>query len=441
MRKKRLWVFSVAAAAICAGSAAHAQAIAGQTAVGPNVGQQFKRDRNVSVRNRPRPGYEALGIEAGSFLVLPKVTLTGTYDDNIYAKSGNAASGPKETDLIGALIGELNIGSTWSRHQLGVYAKVERDQYKDHSFESRTSYVVGASGQLDVQRDFAIDAGARYTSSVELRTASGAPSNVRTPVHYGLTTVNLASAHAFNRLRVSGTYEMDGYSYQDAVDFSGTLIPQTYRNRTVHQGVGRVDYAVSPDTFLFVQASGNMRDYEHRPPDPLANRDRNSKGFEFSTGADLEIGALFRGQVRVGYLHHTFADPNLAGVSGLAGRADVEWFPTELTTVAVYAGREIRDTGLLLSPASLSSSLGGQVDHELLRNVILTGKVDYSHDDFRGIDRKDDRFGISAGATYLMNRRVGVNLLYTLLKQDSGGVNAGPVYTVNRVSASLVLQY
>ena len=437
MRAKAILAVTAAVSALAVAPSVRAQVIAGQTAVGPNVGTQFKHDRNISVRNRPRPGYETLGIHAGSFFILPKVTATATYDDNIYAKAVN----PKDTDLIGALIGEISAGSNWARNSVNLYAKLERDQYKDHPFESRTSYVVGGNGELDVQSDYAITAGGRYTHSVELRTASGAPANVRTPVQFGLTTVNFAEAKAFNRLRLTGTYEMDAYNYSDTVDFAGTPVLQSYRNRVVHLGALRADYAVSPDTFVFVQASGNLRDYEHRPPDPLATLDRNSDGYEVSVGADFELAALLRGQVRAGYLKHQFANPALAGVSGLGARADIEWFPTDLTTVAFYGGREVRDTGLLFSPASISTYAGAQVDHELLRNLILTAKYDYSHDDFRGIFRVDQRHSASAGAVYLLNRRLGINLLYTLLKQTSTGANAGAEYTVNRVSASLVVQY
>ncbi len=436
MRAKALLAAAAGASVLAVFSSAQAQVIAGQSATGPNVGVMFKRDRNVSVRNRPRPGYEALGIEAGSFFVLPKVTATGVYDDNIYATPT-----AKQDDLIGTLIASLSAGSTWSRHSVGAYATIERDQYKDHPGESRTQYIIGGNGELDIQSDFALTGGARYARTSESRTASGAPTTVRTPVQYGQTTLNFAGAKAFNRLRLTATYEMDQYNYDDTVDFLGNPVLQSYRNRTTHQWSARADYAVSPDTALFVQYSGDNRDYQLRPPNPLAPFDRNSSGYELSGGADFELASLLRGQVRAGYLHHSFAEPTLADVTGLGARVDVEWFPSDLTTVAIYGGREVRDTGLSNSPTSLTTTAGLQIDHELLRNVILTGKYDYTHNDFQGIDRTDDRHGVSGGVVYLMNRRLGLNLLYTLLKQDSSGLNAGQIYTVNRWSASLVVQY
>ena len=437
MRAKALFTATAAMSVLAGVSSVHAQTIAGTGSVGPGVGEMFKRDRNVSVRNHSRPGYEALGVRVGGFYALPKVTATASYDDNIYAKAT-----AKETDLIGALIGEVTAGSTWSRHSVNFYGRIERDQYKDHTDESRTTYVVGGSGQIDVNQDFAINGGARYNHSTELRTASGAPSTVRTPVQFGLTTVNLSAAKAFNRLRLSASYELDNFHYQDTVDFLGNPLPQSYRNRNTHSWAARADYAVSPDTAVFFQVSGDARNYEVRPPNPASNGlDRNSSGYELSVGADFQLAALMRGQLRAGYLKHSFADPTLPGVTGLGARADVEWYPTELTTVAVYGGREVKDTGLRNSPTSLSTTAGIQVDHELLRNVILTGKYDYSHDVFDGIDRTDQRNAVSAGAVYLLNHRVGLSLLYTLLKQNSEGVNQGPLYTVNRVSASLVVQY
>src|SRR5689334_14678398 len=45
----------------------------------------FARDRNVSVTERPRPGYEALGLRAGGFMLWPKLTVANEYNDNIFA--------------------------------------------------------------------------------------------------------------------------------------------------------------------------------------------------------------------------------------------------------------------------------------------------------------------------------------------------------------------
>jgi hypothetical protein len=42
---------------------------------------------------------------------------------------------------------------------------------------------------------------------------------------------------------------------------------------------------------------------------------------------------------------------------------------------------------------------------------------------------------------YLLNRRVGVFLTYTYLKQDSSGVDDGTSFTDNKLAASVALQF
>ena len=44
----------------------------------------FARDRNVSVKDRPHPEYEALGVRWGSFHAYPKVQADVGYDSNIF---------------------------------------------------------------------------------------------------------------------------------------------------------------------------------------------------------------------------------------------------------------------------------------------------------------------------------------------------------------------
>ena len=93
------------------------------------------------------------------------------------------------------------------------------------------------------------------------------------------------------------------------------------------------------------------------------------------------------------------------------------------------------------SPAYIAEILGLQADHELLRNVILTGHVGLENDAYHNVARKDRNTNASVGVKYLLNRLVGVSLSYVYLDQDSSGAAKGPKYTVNRILASTTLQF
>jgi hypothetical protein len=89
----------------------------------------------------------------------------------------------------------------------------------------------------------------------------------------------------------------------------------------------------------------------------------------------------------------------------------------------------------------LSGTVGGQVDHELLRNVILSGLARYRLDDYHGVDRHDRISEVGISGEYLLNRNIGLHLGYSYLKQDSSGAARGLTFDINRVMLSTTLQY
>ena len=89
----------------------------------------------------------------------------------------------------------------------------------------------------------------------------------------------------------------------------------------------------------------------------------------------------------------------------------------------------------------MSNNIGASIDHELLRNVLLSASYTRSKDQYEQIARDDKRDNFSATATYLLNRRVGVFLTYTYLKQESTGANKGASFKDNKLIASVALQF
>ena len=60
-----------------------------------------------------------------------------------------------------------------------------------------------------------------------------------------------------------------------------------------------------------------------------------------------------------------------------------------------------------------------EVQHELLRNLLLNGTVDYTRDDFQGTGRTDNSYGAGFGVSYLLNRNLTVDANYRFTKRDS----------------------
>jgi hypothetical protein len=411
-------------------------AVPGQTTTTPAdqaFVSNFRRDADVTVMQRPREGYEARGLREGAFLIYPQISIAPTYDDNIYATSSDTTS-----DTIWKIQPQVTVQSDWNRHSLSAFALASINQYSQHSTENTTDYTVGANGRLDVDHATQVTGRAIYQRATEPRTSVNSPAGALKPVRYDLWDFGAVGTHEFDRILGTLRIESQTYSYDNPPSKTGGTIDQAFRDRTVTLYGGRVDYALSPKTALFVDLQGEDHSQKHTSVADQTNRD--SKGYQVLGGVDFEVTALMRGNIGVGYRRETFSDPKSQPLKGWSADARLEWFPTQLTTVTFTGGRTIEDSAIPGAPAYLSTNVTARVDHELLRNVILTGQAGYGDDKYTGVNREDHRESAGVGGSYLINRNVGVSLNYNYSKQHTvKGV--GIQFTDNRVAATLTLQY
>jgi hypothetical protein len=436
-------LFAGAALALTAHGAAMAQSLRGTLSSSANQPGEnmFARDRNVSVMQRQHPGYEALGVREGAFMLWPKLNANAEYNSNIFATESD-----KVADTIFHVAPEVDLSSNWSRHSLQAYARGVFNQYAQNSDQNTNDYSVGAIGQLDVLRSAQVNSGLDYSRYTEPRTSAGSEGEPF-PVQYTLASAYLSGARTFNRLRLSGRFDWKKFDYQNR---TGNF-PQDDRDRTLMIGTVRADYAVSPDTAVFVEVAGNDRDYRLSSSPIVSGSpefpnfiNRDSHGVEFLAGANFELAALVRGEIGLGYMKQNYKDSAFHDYSGLGARAQVEWFPTQLATVTFTGSRTVEDSAIIGSSSYIATNLGAQVDYELLRNLIISANASYGDNDYKGVDRTDKMYGGGVSANYLLNRNVGLSLAYNHLKQDSSGTDASVSvanFSVDKVAVTLTLQY
>jgi hypothetical protein len=411
--------------------------------VGPAFAQQvplanapslsmFTRDRNISVQQRARPGYDALPIPMGSFTGLPKLDAGVDVNDNVYASSV-----AKKSDTVFTINPEFDLASRWSRNAVQGFARLASRQYSKFRTENTTDWQVGGGGRLDIGHGN-LSAGGDTGHFSEPRSSPTTSFVSTKPIQYNQSNAYLSGMEEFNRVRLTARYDYNTFDYQNGTKPGGGVVLEDDRDHYVSTVTGKAEYALSPATALFVDTSYNEHHYSLNPPAVATNR--NSKGSQVAVGANFDLSHVVRGEVEVGYLKQDFRGA-LGSVSGLSAKGLVEWFPTDLTTVTLNGSRAVQDGAATGSPAYIAGIFGLKVDHELLRNLILTGQVGTENDDYHGVDRKDTNTNASIAAKYLLNRMVGVTLSYNYLNQDSSGVAKGPKYRVNRILATANLQF
>jgi hypothetical protein len=401
----------------------------------PNLGSNFQRDKSVSVLERKQPGYELPSVQIGAFIFDPAVSAGYNYDDNIYASSVE-----KEGDSYAVLKTEEKVTSTWSRDSVSADLHAQYASYADHVDEDNLTGGALIAGRFDINGNNALVATASADHLVESRFASGAPTFTKHPVEYNRGLVGLSAATAINRFKIEATFSYEALDFYNAETPSGVAVDQHYRNRGVTDEQLQASYAVSPDTAVFVRVAGNQRNFPSNVGSTSSYL-RSSDGFEATTGINLDLKDLVRGEASIGYLEESFKDSRLPTVSGPGADGQIDWFPTGLTTVTFRFRRILADSAIAQSPILVSSSGGVEIDHELLRSLILLARVDYESDAYQDLDRTDTRPSAELGATYRFNRYVDVILRYDYLNQRSSGIERGVGFADNRVSMAAAAHY
>jgi hypothetical protein len=402
---------------------------------GESIASNFRRDAAVTVMQRPREGYEALGFRLGTLNVLPKLAIVAEHSDNIFASSIN-----EEADLIWRIQPEISINSDWGRHQLAAFARAIVNRYQDNKDENTTDWATGASGRLDVSRATQVNGQLNFSKSTEPRSSPNAqvlPPGAE-PVQYDTTSFGALGRHEFNRLLATGRYDAQKFRYDSSRTASGDLIDQSYRDRTIQTIGGRLDYALSPATAVFVDVAANS--HNAKSGSTAGGIDRDSKGQQAQVGVNFEAAALMRGDIGVGYMRQEFDSATQKDLEGFSTTATLVWLPTQLSTVTLNASRTIEDSAVADAVAYISTNLRVGIDHELLRNLILSGHVGYGKDDYTGVVREDRRTSAGFGASYLINRALSLSANYSYMEQETRK-GVGSNFKESRVGVTLTVQH
>lgn len=167
-------------------------------------------NHNVSVRDRPRPEYDPLGLRFGGFDLNASLDLGVTSTDNLFASETG-----EQDDVYYAVSPRVRLSSHWSRHALSVAAGYTHLAFSDHSNQDSDTGFVSANGRLDVGARTQINAAARYASDVELRTNPDALAIDVAPVKYTVAQASLTAEHTFNRFKVSAGVDTTTYDYSN----------------------------------------------------------------------------------------------------------------------------------------------------------------------------------------------------------------------------------
>jgi hypothetical protein len=386
--------------------------------------------------------YAAKGLRMGSFVAKPTLELGGAWNSNIY--NGDSRVAPVTNAFITHVMPSLNIASDWTRHAVDLNVRADIQNYIDNPSEDREIVDVNLNGRLDVMRDSFAYTHFGYLRQPEQRGAPDSPVNALKPTGHETLVGQIGYDHKINRvhLNVNNTTAHD--KFEDGVTGMGSVIYNDQnRSRLTNTSTLRAGYEITPGYEAFVKGGYNFVNYDSKYNQQ--GYQRSSDGYSVVGGIALELTGKLTGDARVGYQAQNYDDPRLKTVSGVAGGMTLKWTPTGLTTVTSDVSRTINETTQLGSAAFFSNAFGAKVEHELLRNVLLSANGGYTYNQYIGGNapnpsRTEDVYSAGVNAKYLINRYFFTNAGYQFNHrsvQNVSGVN----YDNNTVSVGIGSQF
>jgi hypothetical protein len=380
-------------------------------------GSYYSRDKYVAAAERPQPEFDPAPVRLGAFEVNSSAEAGVSFSDNIFVLADD-----EEEGAIGSVALRASGTTLWSVNALGFDVLARRNEYSDQTDESNNELRAGLRGRLDISRSLSLSAGVFAEDKVEARADAANSFGADKPIGVAAQGGNIDLNYVNDRVRWTNQLTVRDENFEDGRQAgTGLSVDQDYRDRLTLRGRTRLAYALSPDLAVFGQVALEERSYDNLQTIGGASRSRDSEAYALSAGIDFELPVLVRGDLSIGYLNETKEDSFFKDFSGLSFDGQAAWFPTELTTVTFNGSRRIVDIGLFNAPTALESRLSVRIDHELLRNVLLSVRASDINQDFEEIDRSDERIELGAGATYRMSRKVHLNAFLDFSERDASG--------------------
>jgi hypothetical protein len=361
------------------------------------------------VRTRLHPGYEPVGVRAGSWMFHPSVTAGGLYNSNVFASNTR-----REGDVVGVVSPAVRGYALWERHALEFDASVRSTHYRNHPGLDQTDASFRGRARIDLTHDSMLLARVQAARLHEGVGSLSSPASAVEPTPYSLLSGDVSYRKEFNRLIVSFGGLVNSYNYGSTRAQNGTPISLDARDGQIYAGHTRVDYAVSPKFGLFGAFEGNRREVRGTPI-----QSASSSGYRTLGGVTLELSHLVTAEFAGGYASQQFDASTIGTVEGASYRAMLVWSPTRSVDVwfkAEQAVTQVTETNIFGVRAN-ALQLG--VDYEIRRNVVLSVAGAYENDKFFGQLRDDDVFTSLSELKYLLNRHLSIGVIHRYFDRNS----------------------
>ncbi|MFQ0815668.1 hypothetical protein AVM02_09150 [Brucella anthropi] len=363
-----------------------------------NLRQSPEQGRPVTQEADP---FAPIGIRTGSFILRPSL------EQGIRATTNGDNSATGSSAVLNETTLRLNAQSDWASHQATLDAS--GTWAKSISGEDVSEPQVNIQGRLrfDLGDQTTVNTGAGYQLRRESASSpNGVVGALKRPLVHTFNGV-LGVERDMGLLFGSATGRMEHNLYGDAELSSGGTVTQKDRDNTYASITLRGGFTLSPAIKPFAEVELGRRIFDEKVDSN--GYERSGSQFALRGGMKLDMGEKLNGEFAAGYLRANSDDSRLGNVSGPSVNAALNWSPLRGTDVHLFAQTMVDTSttpgiaGSLLHLASLD------VTHRIRSDLSLNGRLDANIRQNKDGTGTDYTIGAQIGATYWINRFVGLD--------------------------------
>lgn len=365
----------------------------------PVIPSGFGAGRDIPVREQPRKDFDALGINVGSFQLLPRVTTGAEFSTNAYQNATNTVAAP-----VASVLPSIDARSNWNRHEVRLHADGSFYKYIGESNRDESNWLVSARGRLDATTHLSFNATTSLAQITVNRFSGDVFTELASVSSYQRKYALVGARYAAGRAQVTVNAEYLDLHFNPLKLLDGSELSQEGNDRTVARLNGQVEYAFSPSFAVFSQISASKIDFDTPLVTTIARS--NSNGVRVLGGARVDVVGLARATVAAGYTIRDYEDNTSRRVDGMSAEMEVQVFPSSLTTLTFRATRRLADSRIIDGLPFFVTDYSASIDHALRRNLLVEGTVRAFYQNYVGSSLRARSFLVNTGATYLVSPKL-----------------------------------
>tara|TARA_R110002124_G_scaffold74843_16_gene201019 strand:- start:429 stop:1613 length:1185 start_codon:yes stop_codon:yes gene_type:complete len=372
---------------------------------------------------------EEVGIDLGAFELVPTLTTTAGFNDNVTRSNDEGIDSwfstivPRFTLVNNFGLNSLRFGYQLSR---GDYFSSSADDYTDHLIFASLDYELNSRHRIKSSIDFE-DGHDDRGESFSLGRGS-----------------ELSSPDEFKESEIDFTYSYGALSAQARLDVNLNYRDKDYkidtdeyklRDRSKSTVGGTFYYNIGAATDLLFETTITDVEYAFSTSDASS---LDSVQTAYLIGAQWQSTASTSGYAKIGYQDKKFDAAGREDFSGTTWQAGIVWEPLDRSTFILDTRNQARETngdGNFIRNKDVSLSWR----HEWLQRLRTQAGVAFGTDDYEGSGRTDDIQELNLAVIYEFRRWLTFNLGYTYSERDSNRDVINYDQNIYRLTAKVTL--